>query len=523
MGKMKKSSSMLLVIMLAFLINFLWPQKSMAASSIARLSGDDRYETAIKISESGWQTSKDVVLASGVDFPDALCAAPLAKLLNAPILLSEKDSLDSDTMDEIKRLNPDTVFIIGGTGVISAGIEDSIKEETGAKTERLYGNNRYDTSIAVANYIEDNFTKGNEAVVVNGEGFSDALSIAPIAGEKGIPVLLTLDSQLSSSVKSFIKDQNISKTYVIGGTGVVSDNVLNALPSSERIWGADRYETNADIISRFQPELNVANIYLASGEGVADALAGSALAAEHTAPVILTSTDPAEVTRKMVSGFYLSGEGTNLYVLGGYGAIPESAVQSGVNPIVYDSNAVISYPLDGAVVDPGNIIVKWSSVPDVAFYTINAFEKGTALGWHGEVSDTSYTIGPLMAGTTYSINVTALTNSGLQYDMPPITISTKESTLNLITSPVNNAVYKSGQPIKLAYTDPFEGTPGFSYSNYNEVELKGTNEGWSFSGTPGFDITQGMALPPGEYSLDMTFHGTTGIIQSAKIEFYIEK
>jgi len=55
-----------------------------------RLQGEDRYKTAIAISTAGWTTSENVVLATGQNFPDALSATPLAKQLNAPILLVGK-------------------------------------------------------------------------------------------------------------------------------------------------------------------------------------------------------------------------------------------------------------------------------------------------------------------------------------------------------------------------------------------------------------------------------------------------
>ncbi|MGV8984294.1 cell wall-binding repeat-containing protein [Clostridium sp.] len=44
--------------------------------------------------------SKSVVLATGQDFPDALCAAPLAKKLGAPILLNVKSKLLSEVEQE---------------------------------------------------------------------------------------------------------------------------------------------------------------------------------------------------------------------------------------------------------------------------------------------------------------------------------------------------------------------------------------------------------------------------------------
>ena len=53
-------------------------------TSNERIFGNDRYETAVAISQEGWESSDVVVLARGDNFADALCAGPLAYLLNGP-------------------------------------------------------------------------------------------------------------------------------------------------------------------------------------------------------------------------------------------------------------------------------------------------------------------------------------------------------------------------------------------------------------------------------------------------------
>ena len=101
----------------------LMPSNKVFAATIQRLQGLDRYETSISISKSGWKTSDNVVLASGLDFPDALSAAPLAKQLNAPILLIGT-TLDTAINNELNRLQVKNVFVVGGEGVVSKSIKD---------------------------------------------------------------------------------------------------------------------------------------------------------------------------------------------------------------------------------------------------------------------------------------------------------------------------------------------------------------------------------------------------------------
>lgn len=323
MQKSKRFLSCLLTIALLF-ISILPVQKVQAAISTQRLSGVDRYETAIKISQSGWSGSQNVVLATGQDFPDALSAAPLAKKLNAPILLTEKLRLSSGVEDEIKRLGAKKVFIVGGTGVVSKSIEDRIRANS-IEVIRLSGSDRYETSIAVANYMNSNFGGIKEIVAATGSDFPDALSIAPVAAKKGIPIILTPKTYLPSVVKTYISSKGITKTYLIGGSGVISEKVRQDLPDAERIWGSDRYETNVAILNRFSKELDFNKSYMATGRDFPDALAGSALAPETSSPIILVDKVPADVTMSFAA--HRISSISQVTILGGEGAVPYLAVQ----------------------------------------------------------------------------------------------------------------------------------------------------------------------------------------------------
>ncbi|NSJ92950.1 cell wall-binding repeat-containing protein, partial [Coprococcus sp. MSK.21.13] len=116
-----------------FLSNvFILSKVSAAAySKSERIYGKNRYETAVKISQKGWERGANcVILASGEGYADALCAAPLAKINDAPILLVQKNKLDLNVLRELKRLGVKNVYIIGGQGSISKEVEDKIKSET---------------------------------------------------------------------------------------------------------------------------------------------------------------------------------------------------------------------------------------------------------------------------------------------------------------------------------------------------------------------------------------------------------
>lgn len=130
--------------------------------------------------------------------------------------------------------------------------------------------------------------------IAYGLGFADGLSISAVAAMKGMPILLTETNSLPSDVSNYIKNNGVNKSYVVGGTGVVSEDVANQLPNAERMGGSNRYITNSNVFSRFESELNNSNIYIASGLDFPDALSSSALATRSHSFVLLSNTNRAE-------------------------------------------------------------------------------------------------------------------------------------------------------------------------------------------------------------------------------------
>ena len=97
-----------------------------------RIYGADRYKTAVEIAKAfKSKLNKDVdtiVLASGEDYPDALCAGPLASSKNAAILLTNSKTLNEDTKEYIKaNTNIKNIIIVGGARSISSSVEDELR------------------------------------------------------------------------------------------------------------------------------------------------------------------------------------------------------------------------------------------------------------------------------------------------------------------------------------------------------------------------------------------------------------
>ncbi|MBM7868548.1 putative cell wall-binding protein [Clostridium pascui] len=303
--------------------------KVLAAPDIIRISGENRYKTSLQALDKGWSTAKNVVLVSGENFPDGLSAAPLAKKLDAPIILVNDKQINAEFLNKIKSLKTEKIFIIGGEGVISKVTENNLKNSLCIDVIRLSGQDRYETSINVANYMYSNFNMGKEVAVVSGENFPDAISMAPIAAIKGMPMILTSKSKVSDGVKTLLNGKEITKSYIIGGPAVISDNVSSGFPENQRIWGNNRYETNINIMRYFIGSLDITSIFIASGQNFPDALGGAGLVAKNSSPFFLVSSSLSESVKDYIYSFYQPGSPAGyLYVFGGKGVVSDTTVQS---------------------------------------------------------------------------------------------------------------------------------------------------------------------------------------------------
>ncbi|WDC85106.1 cell wall-binding repeat-containing protein [Caloramator sp. mosi_1] len=188
------------------------------------------------------------------------------------------------------------MLYIRGTGVIGEGVESKIIE-LGFEVERIGGVDRYDTNDKTNSKLDDFST----IIVVNGESFADALSISSISAIKDYPIVLVSKDNIRESSVKYIEKAN--KVFVIGGTGVVSNSVVNRIKSINenidiiRIGGGDRYDTSKKIAEYFKDEFND-YVIVANGLNFPDALSGVCLAKEKKAPILLTANENIDIYYK---------------------------------------------------------------------------------------------------------------------------------------------------------------------------------------------------------------------------------
>lgn len=149
-----------------------------------RLAGTTRAATATAVADevvrsSG--TAPTVFVVNGFSFPDALSASSPAAAKSAPILVTERDRVPSETSAWLNSHGATAVIAIGG----AAAISDTVVTQLGAT--RVAGPDRYATSIAVAQRFS---TTGAPVVVASGQSFPDALAGGPRAAALGAPLVL---------------------------------------------------------------------------------------------------------------------------------------------------------------------------------------------------------------------------------------------------------------------------------------------------------------------------------------------
>jgi putative cell wall-binding protein len=271
-----------------------------------RYNGDNRIETAVKIAQSGWPSEAEYAVITAADddcLIDSLIVAPLAKAYDAPILVNFKgDKLDAEVFEMLKQWGVKKVFIASSENALKKGVEDELTSQ-GISVERLGKDSIRETSLNIANELKLKLGNLDGAFIVSEDSshLVDALSVASIAGIKGMPILVAPQGSLPSETKTFLSNNNIKNSYVIGGTSVLSDGVLKDA-NATRISGTDRYKTNFEVLNQFKSDLKFDTTFFSSGNDghLVDALAGSVLAAEKLSPIILVGNDLTEDTKQFI-------------------------------------------------------------------------------------------------------------------------------------------------------------------------------------------------------------------------------
>lgn len=182
-----------------------------------RISGVDRYDTAVKI--AGILGDPPTVFeADGTNFPDGLSAGPAAALSHGIVLLTAGRIEAPATAAYLALHSTDTRYAVGGPAAAA---------DPGAQP--LVGADRYATSIVVA---RDLFAAPGVVTLASGAVFADALSGGPLAAFEGAPMILVpSNGALPAPVQVYLNkgSSSVLSAVLFGGTAAVSTPLAKAI------------------------------------------------------------------------------------------------------------------------------------------------------------------------------------------------------------------------------------------------------------------------------------------------------
>lgn len=194
------------------------------------------------------------------------------------------------------------------------------------KFVKLAGSDRAATAVEVSKE-RFGYKEADSVVVVGANALIDGLSAAPLAAAKNAPVLIAgkngLDNGSLAEIERACKDLSNKTVYIVGGENSVSYAAKKQLEDKfgavvVRLAGDDRYDTSLEVDHRLVKDGQASTTrFVVGGNGAADAMSASAVAAKKTAgkvsPILVVKKDGIKATTRT----YLTGKVAQAYVVGG--------------------------------------------------------------------------------------------------------------------------------------------------------------------------------------------------------------
>ncbi len=464
----------------------------------SRVGGLDRYATAAQVAQATFAAGNaNIILASGLNFPDGLAAAGLAGAANAPVLLTDPNTLPGVTQNAMAAVfgssATKTVHIVGGESAVSAVVAAQVTS-LGYTVNRIAGDNRYETAADIAAFQATLAPVGitsvagvplRTAIVATGENFPDALSGGAPAFRGKHPILLTGSSALPAVTSAALTSLNVQRVILLGGETAVSAAVateIGALGSGirvDRIAGANRGET-AQLLANVLVATAVSGGFdfygaaapaaclgtgvagpnigvIVNGTGFADALAAGPHAGTCAAPILLAGS-PATAT-------FLTANTSKVGVvraIGGTAAVSAADLTAAATAAtagtptamlsINELNPVIKVDFSTAIVGVGD--VKVNNGADLCGATATALPAGGAalavgtcylVTTNGVTTLWTPNAAPLAAGD--SVVVSGFTTSAATGSLVAATASmTVPATPAVLTGTISGAVVSGTAP-----------------------------------------------------------------------------
>ncbi|WP_299449440.1 cell wall-binding repeat-containing protein [uncultured Serinicoccus sp.] len=274
--------------MLGALRTMVAAEQRLDRTAVQRIGGSTRYDVAAGLAHEGAAYGVDTAyVTQGQEIADALGVGPVASKGHAAVLLTRPEAVPPSTMGVLEDMGALEVVLVGGEKAVTPAVGRAF-ERQGYAVRRVSGTDRYDTAVQLS--YEQEWDSGT-VYLASGSNLTDALGGGAAAAHVEAPMLLTRTANLPPVTAARLAELAPSRVVVLGGTGAVAESVVRQaqrlLPeaSIERLGGGNRYQTSA-IIAMDAFEQSTTAV-LAAGDAAVDAMAGTQLAADRSAPLLL--------------------------------------------------------------------------------------------------------------------------------------------------------------------------------------------------------------------------------------------
>lgn len=344
-------------------------------------------------------------------------------------------------------------------------------------------------------------------------GMSDALAAGPLATYLKAPILLTgAGSSLDADTKIELTKLNVKTIYVVSGTAVIHQGVLNQLVDMGitvvPLGGVDRAETSVNIANKM---VGVTKVAIANG--LQDALSIMAIASAANQPILYTNKDSVPST---VSAYIAANPSiVNSDVIGGTKIISDAVKAKFPGVTRHAGNS--AYDTNNQVIQDFNSSLKYNKV-----YVANGVNGIDALASAPLAAQTNSPIvltdGSLPAAATFLHD--KLAADGVVTALGKTAVVPEAIRTGLFGSSVNNSVNPPSSPLSVTsvnvvgadrfkvvfsqeLSDPSKITFNVSRSS-RQVPVSVT---WNSAKTEA-TLTNSANFPEGSYSVSVENDGT---------------
>lgn len=261
-------------------------------SGIESIEADTRYGIAAKLSSRCYPDgAKTVILASGEHEMVPLIANGFAGALDAPILLTQNESVPDITAQELTRLSPETVYVLNGGTLDSFAAQTEIRTALPQVQVRLLeGKDCTALSWALYQHGKAEGLWGEDVALTYDGCLGDLVSLSPYLFSNKCPVLV---KEAPSEIPGWMLDAALSakEVLVVGGYKSFTEEALEPFAKSAgqvaRFVGEGPYDANEKINNWISQHAKAERLLVVSIWYPQDAVAVAAYASKNRGLIVL--------------------------------------------------------------------------------------------------------------------------------------------------------------------------------------------------------------------------------------------